>query len=319
MARCFIPIIMAALLGTSWLSARSNHEMTKADVDQWMKELSNWGRWGKDDQLGTLNLISPAKRREAASLVKDGVSVSMAHEMLTDKAVDNSDPLIYTMLPSRRGFHMDNYNVSFHGMGLTHLDALCHASYHGKLYNDFPADSIDAKGCLQDSVFALKEGIVTRGVLIDIARMKGVDYLEPGTPIYPEDLAEWEKETGVRVSEGDAVFVRSGRWAMRAAKGPGKSFAGLHASCAKWLHDRGVAVLGGDADPEVAPSQIEGVPVPIHLLTLVAMGMPLFDECDLEAVSKEAAQRKRWVFLFTAAPLVVRGGTGAPINPIAVF
>jgi kynurenine formamidase len=204
-------------------------------------------------------------------------------------------------------------------MGLTHLDALCHASYQGKLYNDFPADGIDATGCPQDSVFALKEGIVTRGVLIDIARMKGVDYLEPGTPIYPEDLAEWEKQTGVRVSEGDAVFVRSGRWAMRVAKGPGKNFAGLHASCARWLYERGVAALGGDADPEVAPSQIEGVPVPIHLLTLVAMGMPLFDECDLEAVGKEAARRKRWVFLFTAAPLVVRGGTGAPINPIAVF
>jgi kynurenine formamidase len=214
---------------------------------------------------------------------------------------------------------MDNYNVSFHGMGLTHLDALCHASYQGKLYNGFSADSINAQGCMQDSVFVLREGIVTRGVLIDIARMKGVDYLEPGTPIYPEDLAEWENQTGVKVSPGDAVFVRSGRWAMRAAKGPGSSFAGLHASCARWLHDRGVAILGGDADPEVAPSQIEGVSVPIHLLTLVAMGMPLFDECDLEAVGKEAADRKRWVFLFTAGPLVVRGGTGAPINPIAVF
>jgi kynurenine formamidase len=307
------------MLGASWLPARSSHEMTKTDVDRWMKELSNWGRWGKDDQLGTLNLISPAKRRQAASLVKDGVVVSMAHEMLTEKAEDNTDPLVHTMLPSHGAFHTDNYNVSFHGMGLTHLDALCHASYQGKVYNGFPADSINTQGCPQVSVFALKNGIMTRGVLIDIARMKGVDYLEPGTPIYPEDLAEWEKETGVRVSAGDAVFVRSGRWMMRNARGPGKSFAGLHASCAKWLHDRGVAILGGDADPEVAPSQIEGVPVPIHLLTLVAMGMPLFDECDLEELSKQAARRKRWVFLFTAAPLVVRGGTGAPINPIGVF
>ena len=311
--------LAAIVLGASWVPARANHEMTKSDVDRWMKEFSNWGRWGKDDQLGTLNLISPAKRREAASLVKDGVVVSMAHEMLTEKAEDNADPLVHTMLPSHGAFHTDNYNVSFHGMGLTHLDALCHASYQGKLYNGFPADSINAHGCPQDSVFAVKDGIVTRGVLIDIARMKRVNYLEPGTPIYPGDLAEWEKETRIRVSAGDAVFVRSGRWAMRKDRGPGKSFAGLHASCAKWLHDRGVAILGGDADPEVAPSQIEGVPVPIHLLTLVAMGMPLFDECDLEELSKQAAQRKRWVFFFTAAPLVVRGGTGAPINPIAVF
>ena len=243
----------------------------------------------------------------------------MAHEMLTEKAADNENPLFHTMLPTNGGFHMDNYNVSFHGMGQTHLDALCHASYQGKLYNGFPADGINAQGCPQDSVFSIKGGIVTRGVLIDIARMKGVDYLDPGTPIYPRDLAEWEEQTGIKVSAGDAVFVRSGRWAMRAAKGPGTSFAGLYASCAKWLHDRGVAVLGGDADPEVVPSQIDGIPAPMHLLTLVAMGMPLFDECDLEELGKEAAQRKRWVFLFTAAPLAVRGGTGAPINPIAVF
>jgi kynurenine formamidase len=320
MLRCWIVMLIAGmLLGGSWLGAQPSHKMTRADVDRWMSELSNWGRWGKDDQLGTLNLVTLSKRREAAALVKDGVAVSMAHEMMTEKAIDNSDPLVHTMLPTKGAFHMDNYNVSFHGMGLTHLDALCHASYQGKLYNGFSADSINAQGCMQDSVFVLREGIVTRGVLIDIARMKGVDYLEPGTPIYPEDLAEWENRTGVKVSPGDAVFVRSGRWAMRAAKGPGSSFAGLHASCARWLHDRGVAILGGDADPEVAPSQIEGVSVPIHLLTLVAMGMPLFDECDLEAVGKEAAERKRWVFLFTAGPLVVRGGTGAPINPIAVF
>ena len=314
-----IQVSLAILFAASWLGAQSNHQMTKADVDRWMKELSNWGRWGKDDQLGTLNLITPAKRKEAAALVREGVVVSMAHEMLKEKAVDNTDPLVHTMLPTTGGFHMDNYSVSFHGMGLTHLDALCHGSYEGKLYNGFPADGINAQGCPQDSVFAIKGGIVTRGVLIDIARMKGVDYLEAGTPIYPEDLAEWEKQTGVRVSEGDAVFVRSGRWAMRAAKGPGSRFAGLHASCARWMHDRGVAVLGGDADPEVTPSGIEGVGAPMHLFALVAMGMPLFDECDLEDLGREAAQRKRWTFLFTAAPLVVRGGTGAPINPIAIF
>jgi kynurenine formamidase len=307
------------LLGASWLLAQSNPKMTKADIDRWMKELSNWGRWGKDDELGTLNLITPAKRREAVALVKDGTVVSMAHEMLTQKAADNEDPLVHTMRPTNGGFHTDNYSVSFHGMGLTHLDALCHASYQGKLYNGFPADAINAQGCPQDSVFPIKGGIVTRGVLIDIARMKKVDYLEAGAPIYPGDLAQWEKQTGVKVSAGDAVFVRSGRWAIRAAKGPGSNFAGLHASCAKWLHDRGVAVLGGDADPEVIPSQIDGIQAPIHLLTLVAMGMPLFDECDLEELGKEAARRKRWVFLFAAAPLVVRGGTGAPINPIAVF
>lgn len=310
---------ISLLFAAALLPAQTDHKMTKADVDRWMTELSNWGRWGKEDQLGTLNLITPAKRRQAAALVKEGYSISMAHDVLTEKTVDNEGPFVHTMLPPGNGFHMDNYSVSFHGMGQTHLDAMCHASYQGKLYNGFPADQITAEGCPKDSVIVAKTGILTRGVLIDIARLKGVDYLKPGTPIYPEDLEAWEKQTGVKISAGDAVFVRSGRWAMRTKEGPGTTFAGLHVSCAKWLHDRGVALLGGDADPEVIPSQVEGVGAPIHLLTLVAMGTLLFDECDLEDLGREAAKRKRWVFMFTAAPMAVPGGTGAPINPIATF
>jgi kynurenine formamidase len=308
-----------ALLLTVLLPAQSDHKLTKADIDRWMTELSNWGRWGKDDQLGTLNLITPAKRREAAALVREGYSISMSHNVLTERAADNESPFVHTMLPRAGTFQMDNFNVSFHGMGQTHLDAFCHASYQGKTYNGVAADQITAEGCPRNSVLAIKAGILTRGVIIDIARLKGAEYLEPGTPIYPEDLAAWEKQTGVKVSPGDAVFVRSGRWAMRAAKGPGIAFAGLHASCARWLHDRGVAVLGGDADPEVIPSQVEGVSAPMHLMALVAMGLPLFDECDLEDLGREAAKRKRWVFQFMAAPLAVAGGTGSPINPIATY
>jgi len=301
------------------LPAQSNHTVTKSDVERWITELSNWGRWGKDDQLGTLNLITPAKRKEAAALVKEGYSISMAHDVLMEKAVDNESPFVHTMLPTGGGFHMDNFNISFHGMGQTHYDALCHASYQGRMYNGVPADQVTKEGCLKDSVLPVKQGILTRGVIIDIARLKGVDYLEPGQPIYPEDLAAWEKQTGVKVSSGDAVFVRSGRWAYRKAKGPNAAFPGLHASCIRWLHDRGVAVLGGDADPEVIPSGVEGFPAPIHVMALVAMGLPLFDEVDLEDLGREAANRKRYVFMFTAAPLAVPGGTGSPINPIATY
>jgi len=315
MRKSVISLLLAAIL----LPAQSDRKLTRADIEHWMTEFSNWGRWGKEDQLGALNFITPAKRRQAVALVKEGYSISMAHEVLTEKAVDNENPFVRSMLPALGGFHMDNYNVSYHGMGQTHLDALCHASFQGKMFNGVPVDRITAEGCLQDSVLPIQAGILTRGVIIDIARLKGVAYLEPGTPIYPEDLAAWEKQTGVKVSAGDAVFVRSGRWAMRAAKGPGPAFAGLHASCIRWLHDRDVAVLGGDADPEVIPSQVEGVSAPIHLVALVAMGLPLFDECDLEDLGREAAKRKRWVFLFTAAPLAVRGGTGSPINPVATY
>jgi len=159
-------------------------------------------------------------------------------------------------------------------------------------------------------------------VLIDIPRLKNVEYLEPSTPIYPEDLEAWEEKIGVKVSPGDVVFVRTGRWARVAAKGPwnlGQAAAGLHASCAKWLHDRQIAMLGSDGVNDLLPSPVEGVVQPIHQITLVALGVRLFDNLDLEALSKAAADRQRWTFLLTAAPLAIPGGTGSPLNPIATF
>jgi kynurenine formamidase len=152
--------------------------------------------------------------------------------------------------------------------------------------------------------------------------LKGVDYLEPGTAVCPEDLEAWEKKTGVKVSRGDVVFVRTGRWARWVAKGPwnvGRSAAGLHATCAKRLRDREIAMLGSDGVSDLLPSPVEGVVQPIHQITLVALGVRLFDNCDWEALSKAAADRKRWTFLLTAAPLAIAGGTGSPLNPIATF
>jgi kynurenine formamidase len=157
---------------------------------------------------------------------------------------------------------------------------------------------------------------------MDIPRLKGVPYLEPGTAIYPEDLEAWEKKAGLKIRSGDAVFINTGRWARRAAKGPwdiAKLSAGLHASCMPWFKARDIAFLGSDAASDVAPSQVEGVSQPVHQLTLIAMGIPIFDNCDLEALSQAANQRKRWEFLLTASPLTIPGGTGSPLNPIATF
>ena len=153
-------------------------------------------------------------------------------------------------------------------------------------------------------------------------RLRGVDYLEPGTAIHVEDLEAWEREAGVRVESGDVLFVRTGRWARRAEHGPwemNRDAAGLHASVAPWLRERGVAMLGADGTNDVLPSGVEGVTQPIHQLTIIAMGMPLFDNLDLEAVAAEAARRHRWEFLLVAAPLAVDGGTGSPLNPLAIF
>ena len=305
--------------------AQTQYPLREADIERWMTELSNWGRWGKEDQLGAINLITPAKRRQAAALVKEGVSVSLARDPQTEKAIDNPLPYQHTMI--RTGLDnassaMDTYSVSFHGLAHTHLDSLCHNFYQGKMYNGFPQEEVTERGCGREGIDILKDGIFTRGILIDIPRLKGVAYLEPGTAIYPEDLVAWEKKTGIQVTSGDVVFVRTGRWARRAALGPwdaAASSAGLHPSVATWLKERDVAMIGGDGANDVTPSGIEGNAFPLHKLALVALGVHIFDNCDLEALSEAAAQRNRWEFLLTVAPIPIFGGTGSPVNPIATF
>src|SRR5260370_19824255 len=237
--------------------------MTKADVDRQMSELSNWGRWGHDDQLGTLNFITAQKRKQATALVKEGYSIALAHDVMTEKFPDNPTPLGHKMMLLRpgqtTGFVLDEYSVNYHGFAYTHMDALCHAAYDGKMYNGFPISSVTEKGCDQDSIVVAKKGIVTRGILMDIAALKGLDYLEPGTPIYPEDLTALEKKPAVKFGAGDVIFIHTGRWKRRDEKGPSRGFAWLHGSCAKWLHDRAAAVLASDDAQDVMPSQVEGV------------------------------------------------------------
>jgi len=315
--------VLAALLDPAGdKTAEQTHPtLTKADIDRMMTELSNWGRWGKDDQLGAINLITPAKRKQAAAMVKEGVSVSLAHDVEKERAADNSNPFQHTMTLAGQ-FSLDAYSVNYHGYAHTHLDALCHVFYQGKMYNGFSQEEVTQKGAAKLSIRNLKEGIFTRGILMDIARLKGVPYLEPETPIYPEDLDAWEKKAGIKVTSGDVIFIRTGRWARRAAQGPwdvGRHSAGLHASCARWLKERGVAILGSDAASDVVPSRVEGVILPIHQLVLVALGVNIFDNCDLETLAEATAKRNKWEFLLTAAPLAVQGGTGSPLNPIATF
>ncbi len=308
-------------------NASTRETVTKATVDGWMEQLSNWGRWGADDQIGTVNLITPAKRKQAAALVRDGVPVSLARNAETTKADDNPSPFGHTMLntgdrPAAGQFVSDEYAVAFHGYAHTHMDALAHMSYQGKSYNGVEMAEVTAEGAPKLDVTNFKNGIFTKGILLDIPHLKNVDWLEPGTPIYPEDLDAFEKLTGVKVESGDVVFVYTGRWKRRDAEGPwnaGEKSAGLHASAAPWLHARDIAMIGSDAASDVAPSGVDGVRQPIHQLMLVAMGTPIFDNCDLEALATECRNRKRWDFLLTASPIPVDRGTGSPLNPIAVF
>ncbi len=300
--------------------------VTEAEVDEWMRSLSNWGRWGPDDQLGTINLITPESRLAAARLVTKGIAVSLARVVEKEEAADNPRPFRHRMLniglnnPGQ--FVSDDYQVSYHGYAHTHMDSLCHMAFQGKMYNGFPQAEVVAEGAPKLAVTNYKQGIFARAVLMDIPRLKGLDWLEPGTPIYPADLDAWEKKANVTVNSGDIVLVRTGRWARRDQQGPwdvSKQSAGLHASCARWLKERDAAILGSDAGSDVAPSLVDGVAQPIHQLVIIAMGMPIFDNLDLEAVAEEAARQSRWEFLVTAAPIAVGGGTGSPFNPIATF
>jgi len=297
----------------------------KADIERLMTELSNWGRWGRADQTGTVNLITAARRREAAALVRTGKSISLSHDVLLDPAPDNPDAfghlMTYTGAHPNGDWFMDQYTVRFHGLAHTHMDSLAHSAWNGKMYNGFPQLDVTEKGAAELGITGFRDGIFARAVIMDIPRLKGLPYLEPGTAVYPEDLEAWEKKTGVKVGPGDVVFIRTGRWARRAALGPWdpEKMAGPHASCVPWLKKRDVAIAGSDACLDVLPSLVEGVVQPVHQLLLIAMGMPILDNCDLEAAAAEAAGTRHWAFLVTASPLAVPGGTGSPLNPTAVF
>jgi len=297
--------------------------VTREQVDSWMTEISNWGRWGKDDQRGTLNLITPEKRKQALHLVKEGVSVSLAHTLEKEKFPDNPRPLGQQMTLDAGGHAMDLYTIWYHGSTITHIDALCHYSFEGKLYNGYvKSEKISESGCGVLGVENQKDGILTRGVLVDLPRLKNVPYLEPGTPVYPADIEAWEKYAHIKIGSGDALFLRTGRWARRAKLGPwnvAANAAGWHASMMPWLKKRDVALLGNDGVQDVQPSGIEKAPRPIHQLAIVALGLPLIDVMDLEAVAAECAKRRRWEFLVTLAAVPVPGGTGFPVNPIATF
>jgi kynurenine formamidase len=285
--------------------------------------LSNWGRFGPRDQLGTLNLITPEKRAAAARLVRSGRTVSAARPLPTEPSAENPNPVAHHMIgTATEGWGGDYFAIAPHGYATSHIDALCHIFHDGKLYNGYPIETVTAHGALELGIHALSAGIVSRGVLLDVPRARDVPYLEAGEPIFPDDLEHAETDAGVRVTPGDILLVRTGRWARRATRGAWdvrQSAAGLDASCLPWLHERGVAALGSDGVSDVFPSRIDGVPMPIHSVAIVAMGLHLIDNLDLEGLATACSDETRWEFLITLAPLVLVGGTASPLNPIALF
>ena len=318
-------LIISSTAQLTW-AADDLAAMSRAEFDQLLQTISNWGRWGEDDQLGTLNLITADKRRAAASLVEDGITVSMSLELNTTEDDFNTNPFMHQKSASEFGGHLsaaDNYEVSYHGFAHSHLDGLQHFGQDGMAYNGIPFESLQADRSADLGIQNIAvNGIFTRGVLVDLPRHLGVDYVPAGTAITAADIESWEKESGVRISSGDVLLVRTGRWVQVAKEGQWnflEKATGWDASFAAWLKARDVAVIGSDGISDVMPSGVEGLALPLHALVIVGLGMPMLDNLDLEAVARAAAERNRSTFLFVGAPLRVLGGTGSPLNPLAVF
>jgi kynurenine formamidase len=307
-----------------------------SEMLEYFDTLSNWGRWGEDDQAGTLNYITADSVRAATALVRDGVHVSCSAVIKAETEPDQilGPPQRYMVStgdsahpgdsPDRAGWGPIEYiGLTFHGFTVTHIDALCHNVWQGKMYNGKPASMVTTRsGALVESVLAARSGIVTRGVVLDIAAVRGKRWLDPGEGVYPEDLELAEERQGVRVGEGDAVLIRTGYDLRRREFGQDAKLVGQpgwHVASLPWLHERRVAVIGSDSCQEVVPSGYDELVHPVHKIGIVAMGLWLIDNMQLEQVVQLCVARNRWQFCLTVAPLLIDGGTGSPVNPIALF
>lgn len=281
-------------------------------------------------ERGALAQITPRHVRAAAAEVRSGRTVTMAARVQTEPGPDDPEPCEHLMTGAVRGgisadglqFARDRFAMNVHGDADSHLDALCHVIYDGTLYGGVDANSVTASGATALSVEVARDGIVGRGVLLDVPRLRGVPWLEPGDHVTVDDLTAAERAQHVRVTEGDLLFVRVGHRRRRAELGAWDAAgrrAGLHPYALEFLRERQVAVLGGDGNNDTAPSSTEGVSFPVHVLAVHAMGLHLLDYLQFEDLVEVCEAERRWSFLCVVAPLRLPGATGSPVNPIAVF
>jgi kynurenine formamidase len=305
--------------------------VTEARAGEIYESVKKWGRWGDDDQRGALNLLTAERVRRATALARVGLVVSCGRELAVAPAVDNPIPAQHHMTLAgdvgvrRAGLQAsaDFVGVAFHGMAVSHIDALCHVFVEGQMYNGYPASEVTSVGARQNSIAAGFDGIVGRGVLLDIPRLRGVDWLEPGEAISPEELDSACAAQAVEVEAGDILLIATGRDARRAEHGPwdpnAVGLAGLDAECIPWLSQHDPSVLGCDGVSDVLPAFKHRWPMPLHMCMLVGMGVHLLDNLQLGRLAAACAAEERWEFLFVVAPLQIGGGTGSPVNPIAIL
>jgi kynurenine formamidase len=293
-------------------------------------KVCTWGRWGEDDERGALNHLSPDRISAAARLAQRGVTVTLSLPLKTEARIDCPAPADHhmTMLADEDiglgtvRFAKDYVGLDYHNPGHSHIDALCHVAYQGSIYGGESSSSITSDGAQAGTIEMLKDGLVGRGVLLDIPRLRDVPWLEPGTNVFQEDLEAAERAQGVRVSAGDILLVRTGHSRRLTELDPwdtDRARSGLHPTAALFLADRAVAALGSDGNNDTAPNTAEGVGFPIHVLALNAMGIHLLDYLQLDDLAERCNAEARWEFLFVGGPLRIAGGTGSPLNPIAIF
>lgn len=286
--------------------------LSEEQIESLARQVSNWGRWGPEDELGTLNLIGEEERRRALTLASKGRVVSLSRETKLASTPGLGDGRHEVSLWEHGS--QDFIGLTFHGFAVTHLDALCHFFHDGRFYNGFAASEVSKDGAARGSSDRLGGGIVGRGVLLDIARLKERG-MEPGEGVPPRDLDEAATSEGIEMLPGDILYVRTG--CVRLLNTEGR--AGLEPECLPWLHEKGVALLGTDGAADVFPTPYERWAYPIHRVGLVFMGLHLVDNADLEPLALACAEEGRWEFLATIAPLRFAGATGSPVNPLAIF
>jgi kynurenine formamidase len=303
--------------------------MSEASFRELYQRLRAGVPWGQADRRGALNYLTGAEVLAAAGEVRLGRSVSMAAPVESSAAADNPDPCRHRMThpPEAVGapglsFATDRLEMNVHGNADSHLDALCHVMFDGSLYNGVPAGTIGSDGAAELSVEAAGNGITGRGVLLDIPRLRGVGWLEPGDHVSADDLRAAAGTQQVPLRRGDLLFVRVGHRRRRLELGPwdaASARAGLHPTALEFVAERQAAVLGSDGNNDTAASAVAGVDFPVHVLAINALGLHLLDYLQFEDLTGACEEAGRWSFLCVIAPLRLVGGTGSPVNPIAIL
>ncbi len=310
--------------------ARQATAVSAGEFSELFAAVRSWGRWGERDERGALNHLTAGRVAAAARLVREGTTVTLSLPLDTERAADNPEPADHHMTllhdtdigSGSLRFNKDYVGVDYHNDGHSHVDALCHVAYEGRLYNGVAQTSVSRQGAHVQTIEQLADGLVGRGVLLDIPRLRGVPWLEPGEHVFRDDLEAAAASEQVEIGEGDILLVRTGHARRLHELGPwdtGSAKAGLHPTAVPLLSERGIAALGSDGNSDTVPSTTEGVDFPIHVLAINAMGLVLLDYLQFEDLRDACERAGRWEFCFVGAPLRVVGGTGSPINPIALF